>query len=722
MRDSLYITCSHSFTEVSITQPAVLATTPHIFNQVSCNGGNNGKGFITAAGGTSPYQYEWSNTATTDTISNLTAGTYYVTVTDFNLCTKVDSITITQPDALTITIDSTRNVSCNGTSTGAIYISVSGGTTDYTYFWSNEATTQDIVNISYRAEGYSVLVTDHNSCTATATATFTQPTLLTSTPTVSNNVSCNGGKNGKGYITANGGTPDYTYHWSNGANTDTISGLMAGKYYVTITDHNLCSKIDSISITQPSVLTASISTTTTTICSGTTILLDLSVTGGTGTISYLWNGGATSQDTTVSAGNYTVTVTDGNLCTTSTATSITNFAIPTITTDETPQVCLSTLDTVTASSTHTGTWTAQAYHATTDLPFGSLVSSNVYTFSSATPDTIYIVYTFVSTTGGCTYTDTTNDIKISGEPRLRIYKNSTEDNYTTINENQYVEFYFKVDNACGTPTGTRLALTYSVYYQADSTQTPTLVSNLTDYVSNSGSLRYKMDLVGTGLSGLFNYTSDLSQAPAAHFPLATPSGAVHGEAQFDFFSLAYFQSHVGTVSISNFTEAGIYTIEYALITNYSDPSMTIPHGNEVGVWTSLDPPLLGGNLFFAPPYYTKVWSTNTMTITVTGVPASPIPPQPTSEKPMKPVASMKVYPNPASPSQTINMEVENILGDALITVTSVSGSVVDKTQVSIVENQKQLVYNLKDITPGIYFITLTSKDAVLTKKIIIQPR
>jgi hypothetical protein len=628
---------------------------------------------------------------------------------------------ITQPtNPLTSTDHLISNVLCNGGTTGSGYVLPTGGTGSYTYAWTGTSSNNDTIS-GLSAGTYSVIISDANGCLAYDTLLITQPTLLTSTPTVSNNVSCNGGTNGKGYITANGGTAPYQYLWSNTATTDTINGLVAGKYYVTITDHNLCTKIDSITITQPTAVTASVSATST-ICSGTTTGVNLTAGGGTAPLAFLWSNNAITEDlTNVGAGTYTVTVTDALGCQATADTTISNYAIPTITTDEVPQICLSTLDTVTASSTHTGTWTAQAYHATTDLPFGSLVSSNVYTFSSATPDTIYIVYTFVSTTGGCTYTDTTNDIKISGEPRLRIYKNSTEDNYTTINENQYVEFYFKVDNTCGTPTGTRLAITYSVYYQADSTQTPTLVSNLTDYVSNSGSLRYQMDLVGTGLSGSFNYTSDLSQAPDAHFPLATGSGAVLNLDQFDFFSLAYFQNRKGTVSISNFTEAGIYTIEYALITNYTDPSMTIPHGNEIGVWTTLTPPLLGGNNFFTAPYYTKVWSTNTMTIKVNSG-GAPAPEVPMAEKPAKLEPQMKIYPNPSQPGQLVFIEVENISGDAVLTVSSINGSMVDKTQVSIAENQKQFSYNLKNIVPGVYFVTLTTKDAVLTKKVVVQPR
>ncbi|HPE40935.1 MAG TPA: T9SS type A sorting domain-containing protein, partial [Bacteroidales bacterium] len=253
-----------------------------------------------------------------------------------------------------------------------------------------------------------------------------------------------------------------------------------------------------------------------------------------------------------------------------------------------------------------------------------------------------------------------------------------------------------------------------------------VINDITPFVSNANSIRYQMDLSSTGIESYyspFNYTSSLSVAPAAHFPLATPSGATLGSYQFDFFSLAYFDNREGTISISNFIQPGVYTIEYALITNYKDAAMLIPNGNEIGVLTTLNPQRLGGNQFYTGTYYTKVWSTNTMTITVSGDPVLPTPPQPSiTEKPIRPEPAMRVYPNPSVPSQTVYVEVENIVGDAVLTISSVSGSIIDKSMVTISENQKQFVYNLKDVVPGIYFVTLTSKDAVLTKKIIIQPR
>ncbi|MBL0052469.1 MAG: SprB repeat-containing protein [Bacteroidetes bacterium] len=131
----------------------------------TCNGANTGAIAINVSGGTQPYTYAWSNGATTQDITNLSALTYTVTVTDSSGCTATLSQLITQPGTLSVIIGTVTNTTCNGASTGAIAINVSGGTQPYTFAWSNGATTQDITSLS--ALTYTVTVTDSSGCTAT---------------------------------------------------------------------------------------------------------------------------------------------------------------------------------------------------------------------------------------------------------------------------------------------------------------------------------------------------------------------------------------------------------------------------------------------------------------------------------------------------------------------------------------------------------------------------
>ncbi|OWY21665.1 hypothetical protein C7N43_24105, partial [Sphingobacteriales bacterium UPWRP_1] len=179
--------------------------------------------------------------------------------------------------ALNISATVTSNIACNGGTNGAIDLTPNGGTTPYTYDWSNDGPEnpdndpQDLSSVP--AGVYTVTVTDNINCTAAVSATITQPNAITisSTPT---NVSCNGGSNGAIDITTVGGTSSYTYDWSNDGpeNPDNdpqdLSGLSVGTYSVTVTDTNNCTAASSITITQPTALTASITGQTDVGCNG----------------------------------------------------------------------------------------------------------------------------------------------------------------------------------------------------------------------------------------------------------------------------------------------------------------------------------------------------------------------------------------------------------------------------------------------------------------------
>ncbi len=316
--------CTSASSTINVSQPtAALNASTGTITTVSCFGASNGAVNLTVSGGTSPYSYVWSNGATTQNLSNVPAGTYSVTVTDAKSCTvEVTGILVTQPAAaLANIVTSTSTVSCFGGSNGAIDLTVSGGTTPYSYSWSNGATTQDVTGLS--AGNYSVTVTDARGCTATTSGiAITQPAVaLSSSVSSSTNVSCFGGANGAINLTVAGGTSPYTYVWSNAATTQNLTGIGAGTYSVTITDAKGCTtQNNAITITQPgAALAASIISSSNVLCfGGNSGAINLSVTGGTSPYSYVWSNGATTQDlTNIVAGTYSVTVTDAKGCTTS---------------------------------------------------------------------------------------------------------------------------------------------------------------------------------------------------------------------------------------------------------------------------------------------------------------------------------------------------------------------------------------------------------------------
>jgi hypothetical protein len=266
---------------------------------ITCNGFNDGI-LITNPKGTLvyPLQYLWTKkndptyTATTQMVTDLAPGTYYIRVTDAINYVLNDSAVITEPTLLSVTTTSSSDIKCFSGTDGAINITPSGGTLPYQYTWSTTngsglfATAEDQTTLS--AGTYRATVTDNNGCNAEITAiTLGQPDIITVssiiTPTIpSSNV-------GEIALTVNGGIGSYTYIWSNSATTQDISGLGEGIYYVTITDANLCKEnadyyvpyVDSVAIAYTS---ADVS------ChGGADGSVSLTVTGGTGNYTYDWS-------------------------------------------------------------------------------------------------------------------------------------------------------------------------------------------------------------------------------------------------------------------------------------------------------------------------------------------------------------------------------------------------------------------------------------------------
>ncbi len=308
---------------VTITQPPLLTATTTQVN-ILCNGSCTGSSTVTAGGGTPAYTYNWTPSGGTNaTATGLCAGTYTCTVTDANACTKQAIVTITQPTALTATTTQV-NVSCNGGCNGTSTVTAGGGTPSYTYNWTPSGGT-GATGTGLCAGNYTVTVTDANGCTRTATVTITQPPVLTVTTTMTQST-CSAA-NGTATATAAGGTPVYTYAWApSGGTNATATGLAAGSYTVTVTDSKGCTATSVIVVTSAAGGTASISASTNVLCfGGNTGSASVTVVGGTAPYTYVWSpsGGTTANATGLTAGTYTVTVTDANGCITSTTVTIT---------------------------------------------------------------------------------------------------------------------------------------------------------------------------------------------------------------------------------------------------------------------------------------------------------------------------------------------------------------------------------------------------------------
>lgn len=308
---------------VTITQPIALTATLTPISP-TCYGYADGGVSAAVAGGTTPYSYLWMpGNYTTQSVSNLVAGTYTVFITDTNGCLFTDNVVVTNPVQIVLNTGTT-NSSC-GMPNGEAYVTiVSGGVAPFTYLWSPSGGTADTA-IGLFAGNYTVVVTDTSGCTASATGNISDaaaPVILFSS---SINVTCNGGSDGSASVTLLGGVGPFTYLWSPSGSTDTLAtGLSAGIHTITVTASNGCSAFSSTVITEPTAISASVTTTPVSCFGGTNGAASISAFGGTPNYTFTWlsTGDTGSTITNLSAGLDSVRVTDNNGCI-----LVTNFTV-----------------------------------------------------------------------------------------------------------------------------------------------------------------------------------------------------------------------------------------------------------------------------------------------------------------------------------------------------------------------------------------------------------
>ena len=332
---------SVTIANITLTQPAQL-TNSEIITHISCCNGDDGAIDITPSGGITPYTYTWTspdgsgvNPSTQDQ-SDISSGTYYLTLKDKNLCQLKDTFIVTQPLPITFGESTVDSIKIPPGGNGAINLVVSGGTPGYTYNWNGPGIVDDssdsLKNLSIGGT-YTVEVTDSKSCPGDTAFFVPSDTMLIANINSKTNVDCKGYSTGSASVVVLNGSGDYTYAWRNntgnpiGGNEPFISGVPADKYYVNVTD-NVSSKTAeaSVIITEPAnaLVISSIIPTNLRCYNDNSGIVNLTVNGGTLPYSFLWNNGATEEDLVdIPASTYTVTVTDNNGCQDNDGTTVT---------------------------------------------------------------------------------------------------------------------------------------------------------------------------------------------------------------------------------------------------------------------------------------------------------------------------------------------------------------------------------------------------------------
>ncbi len=403
--------------------------------QSSC-GQPNGSATASLSGAVAPYTFSWSTGASTSAIQNLPAGLYTVTVTDATGCSSVQTVSVLSSGNLTATVGSST-ISCSANSAGSATITPTGGQGPFTYSWSTSPPQVTSVATGLSAGTYSVQISDASGCTATYTVAVSGLNAFTTSVSVLNNVSCNGGSDGEAIATTSGGLSPFSYFWTpTGNNTQVVSGLAAGSYSVTVTDGNGCTSVMPITIAEPPAIQLP-TITLMASCGASDGVATVNPSGGNPPYSYLWLTQPSVQVTPtasgLAAGNYSVIVTDANGCFQNQMVTISGTKPPvadfSLSSDvislENPQVYFTDL-----STGGVGSW----YWS-----FGDPLSGADDSSSLQHPDHIYsdaglfcATLIVVDTSGSCSDT-TTKCVKV--EPETTFYiPNSFTPNFDGVNE------------------------------------------------------------------------------------------------------------------------------------------------------------------------------------------------------------------------------------------------------------------------------------------------
>lgn len=282
------------------------------------------KGFIIldVSGGKAPYTFKWNTNETSQNRDNLNAGTYTVEIKDSEGLVHIERIVIQPPFPLILDPVETQDASCGSAKDGYAKIGVKIGRGEpYKVVWSHGP--RDVWELSDLSAGtYTAVVYDMYNCDVSVSFEIKSPEGGISVSENISPISCTGANDGRINLTVSGGETPYTYSWNTGATSKDLTNLSAGNYEVTITDAKGCSFFGAYSVLETNPMEVS-SNSVPPLCNSSDGSISLSVSGGTAPFTYSWNTGATtSKLENLTAGTYSVVVTDANGCSVSNSYSL----------------------------------------------------------------------------------------------------------------------------------------------------------------------------------------------------------------------------------------------------------------------------------------------------------------------------------------------------------------------------------------------------------------
>ena len=300
-------------TTLNLQAPPSLELELLILRQVSCFGGQDGQIRANASGGTAPYTYLWSNGQTTATATALLASSYDLTLTDANGCSLVAFVSLDNPQAIILDQVLRLNPNCANTPTGSLFVQASGGQGPLSYRWDDGS--QNLGRLNLGAGIYSLTISDANQCQRIDTFQLRAPNPLSLSFSQVLAPACHNQPSGQALIQASGGSPNYTYVWSNGARGQLNTNLSAGWQQVSVSDANGCMDTLGLWLDNPPALNLNLSPQQPTCHDSQNGRINTQVSGGTPPYTFAWSNGQTTANLdNLSPNLYRLSLSDANGC------------------------------------------------------------------------------------------------------------------------------------------------------------------------------------------------------------------------------------------------------------------------------------------------------------------------------------------------------------------------------------------------------------------------